>query len=448
MLNQAAAAHPDKQLNLTVHFPNNGTSTTPVHDHDAFAMTMHAPAAFRQLWAQFEVSATDLATALCAEPLLEIANPGASGSEFYRSWDDQFFLKSVSAAELDFLLAMLPQYCETLVANKRTMLPKFFALVSFCHTEDGGRAAAVGADAGSGGPKSRRRSSFERFGIQQPPPQRRFIVMNNVLPSRFDYSFRFDLKGSTHGRFASAGELSKNHPTLKDLDFSNRLPAGLKLASVDHANLLRTLRRDTQWLEEQHVMDYSLLLGIHIPKVKDAQLVAAPSASVSGINGTVASSGASAANSCNDHQHTSDGTSSPRDKTPPLPLGSASLVGQRNWHLAKVRSTALVRLMHGKHAFRTLESQISDPTEEQLPGEHTHGGGLVVLLDRVDGAGCTAKVKAYVFGGIIDILIGYGVKKQLEHAWKSLVSRNRVIECLTPPRALNIRRLMFARVIT
>ena len=90
--------------------------------------------------------------------------------------------------------------------------------------------------------------------------------MNNVLPSRFEYKYRFDLKGSTHGRFASDDELSKKNSTLKDLDFAQLLPEGLKLASTDHANLLRTLQRDTAWLQQQRVMDYSLLLGIHIPQ--------------------------------------------------------------------------------------------------------------------------------------------------------------------------------------
>ena len=70
---------------------------TPWHDRDPFSMQLLAPSAFRQLWSQFGITAADLTTAICSQPLLEISNPGASGSEFYRSSDDQFFLKSVSS---------------------------------------------------------------------------------------------------------------------------------------------------------------------------------------------------------------------------------------------------------------------------------------------------------------------------------------------------------------
>lgn len=83
---------------------------TPQHECNPFTMQLLAPSAFRQLWSQFGMSGSDVVAAICSHPLTEISNPGASGSEFYKSWDDQFFLKSASKAELDFLMAMMPSY--------------------------------------------------------------------------------------------------------------------------------------------------------------------------------------------------------------------------------------------------------------------------------------------------------------------------------------------------
>jgi 1-phosphatidylinositol-4-phosphate 5-kinase len=47
---------------------------------------------------------------LCNEPLLELSNPGASGSLFYVTLDNQFIIKTVDHKEADFLQKLLPGY--------------------------------------------------------------------------------------------------------------------------------------------------------------------------------------------------------------------------------------------------------------------------------------------------------------------------------------------------
>ena len=42
--------------------------------------------------------------------MVELVNPGASGSIFYRSSDDQFILKTVQSKEAEFLTKLLPGY--------------------------------------------------------------------------------------------------------------------------------------------------------------------------------------------------------------------------------------------------------------------------------------------------------------------------------------------------
>lgn len=47
---------------------------------------------------------------LCNEPLIELSNPGASGSVFYVTSDDEFIIKTVMHKEAEFLQKLLPGY--------------------------------------------------------------------------------------------------------------------------------------------------------------------------------------------------------------------------------------------------------------------------------------------------------------------------------------------------
>ena len=47
---------------------------------------------------------------LCNEPLTELSNPGASGSIFYITDDDEFIIKTVQHKEAEFLQKLLPGY--------------------------------------------------------------------------------------------------------------------------------------------------------------------------------------------------------------------------------------------------------------------------------------------------------------------------------------------------
>ena len=73
---------------------------------------------------------------------------------------------------------------------------------------------------------------------------------------------KYDLKGSTVDREASDKERQKEKPTFKDNDF---LKDGVKIHIGEEAKakLMETLKADVNFLTNLHVMDYSLLLGVH-----------------------------------------------------------------------------------------------------------------------------------------------------------------------------------------
>lgn len=68
---------------------------------------------------------------LCNYPMIQLTNPGASGSIFYVTDDDNFIIKTVDHKEAEFLQKLLPGYYMNINQNPRTLLPKFFGL--YCY---------------------------------------------------------------------------------------------------------------------------------------------------------------------------------------------------------------------------------------------------------------------------------------------------------------------------
>ncbi|CAI9736181.1 probable phosphatidylinositol phosphate kinase DDB_G0267588 isoform X1 [Octopus vulgaris] len=213
----------------SVFFPSEGSNLTPAHHYSDFRFKTYAPVAFRYFRELFGIHADDFMLSLCTEPLQELCNPGASGSIFYITDDDEFIIKTVQHKEAEFLQKLLPGYYLNLNQNPRTLLPKFYGL--YCYQCAGKNI--------------------------------RFCVMNNLLPSSIKLTEKYDLKGSTYKRKASRHERAKESPTLKDLDFLDNHPDGLTLEKETYDALIKTIQRDCRVLESFKIMDYSLLVGIY-----------------------------------------------------------------------------------------------------------------------------------------------------------------------------------------
>ncbi|XP_061456471.1 phosphatidylinositol 4-phosphate 5-kinase type-1 gamma isoform X2 [Rhineura floridana] len=213
----------------SIFFPSEGSNLTPAHHFPDFRFKTYAPVAFRYFRELFGIRPDDYLYSLCNEPLIELSNPGASGSLFYVTSDDEFIIKTVMHKEAEFLQKLLPGYYMNLNQNPRTLLPKFYGL--YC-VQSGGKNIRV-------------------------------VVMNNILPRVVKMHLKYDLKGSTYKRRASKKEKDKSSPTYKDLDFMQDLPDGIMLDTDTFNALVKTLQRDCLVLESFKIMDYSLLLGVH-----------------------------------------------------------------------------------------------------------------------------------------------------------------------------------------
>ena len=75
-----------------------------------FRFKVYAPIAFRHFRDLFRIAPDDYMISLCNEPLTELSNPGASGSIFYLTNDDEFIIKTVQHKEAEFLQKLLPGY--------------------------------------------------------------------------------------------------------------------------------------------------------------------------------------------------------------------------------------------------------------------------------------------------------------------------------------------------
>ncbi|XP_069188829.1 phosphatidylinositol 4-phosphate 5-kinase type-1 alpha-like [Procambarus clarkii] len=94
----------------TIFFPNTGSQSTPAHQFSDFRFKVYAPIAFRHFRDLFRIQPEDYLVSLCTEPLRELSNPGASGSIFYLTNDDEFIIKTVQHKEAEFLQKLLPGY--------------------------------------------------------------------------------------------------------------------------------------------------------------------------------------------------------------------------------------------------------------------------------------------------------------------------------------------------
>ncbi|KAK8949920.1 Phosphatidylinositol 4-phosphate 5-kinase 4 [Platanthera guangdongensis] len=96
----------------------------------------------------------------------------------------------------------------------------------------------------------------------------RFVIMGNLFCTEYSIHRRFDLKGSSHGRTTDKPEEEIDEITiLKDLD----LNFIFRLQRSWFQEFCRQVDRDCDFLEQERIMDYSLLVGVHFRDVSTPQ---------------------------------------------------------------------------------------------------------------------------------------------------------------------------------
>ncbi|VAH27069.1 unnamed protein product [Triticum turgidum subsp. durum] len=315
----------DPKEKVWTKFPQEGSKHTPRHNSCDFRWKDYCPQVFRTLRKLFKVDAADYMLSLCgSEALRELSSPGKSGSFFYLTNDDRYMIKTMKKSEVKMLLKMLPAYYNHVRAFEDTLVTKFFGL--HCVKLAGANQKKV-----------------------------RFVIMGNLFCSHNSIHRRFDLKGSSLGRTTDKPQTEiDQYTTLKDLDLN--FIFRLKKQWFQEFQS-RQVDRDCDFLEQEKIMDYSLLVGVHFRRSMD-----------------------------NDTNTVST-----------LRLSR----GYTDQFLADPNGLSKIKLGTSMPARAELTARKND-CEPQLIGEPT-GEYYDVIL----------------YFGIIDILQDYDISKRLEHAYKS-----------------------------
>ncbi|EDW08201.1 uncharacterized protein Dmoj_GI19831 [Drosophila mojavensis] len=358
----------------TIAFPPDGSSLTPAHHYSDFRFKVYAPIAFRYFRDLFNIEPDDFLMSMCASPMRELSNPGASGSIFYLTDDDEFIIKTVQKKECEFLQKLLPGYYMNLSQNPRTLLPKFFGLYCFHYNSKNVR----------------------------------LVAMNNLLPSDIKMHEKYDLKGSTFRRKASKAERQKASPTYKDLDFAEHHPNGIFLETDTYTALMNTIKRDCMVLESFQIMDYSLLVGIHnldlAAKEKKEERIRNARAKLQ-------------------RKECPDDDAPEADQVNQLqPVSSsASIPGTSAAGLNRTRSMNRQRLVAHSTAMESITADLDATLEE---GVDEPKGGIPARSENDE------RLMLYI--GIIDILQSYRLEKKLEHTFKSILYNGDTVSVCRP----------------
>ncbi|CAN1259870.1 Phosphatidylinositol 4-phosphate 5-kinase 4 [Linum perenne] len=224
----------DPKEKIWTRFPPEGSKHTPPHGSSEFKWKDYCPLVFRSLRKLFKVDAADYMLSICGdEALRELSSPGKSGSFFYLTNDDRYMIKTMKKSEVKVLIRMLAAYYNHFRSYEHTLVIKFYGL--HCVRLSGPAQKKV-----------------------------RFIIMGNLFVSEYAIHRRFDLKGSSLGRITDKPESEIDSNTiLKDLD----LNFIFKLQKAWFQEFCRQVDRDCELLEQERIMDYSLLVGIHFKDV-------------------------------------------------------------------------------------------------------------------------------------------------------------------------------------
>lgn len=361
-----------------MNFPKEGSQFTPPHQSEDFKWKDYCPMVFRNLREMFKIDAADYMMSICGnDALRELSSPGKSGSVFFLSQDDRFMIKTLRKSEVKVLLRMLPEYHNHVHTYENTLITKFFGLHRI------------------------KPSSGQKF---------RFVVMGNMFCTELRIHRRFDLKGSSLGRSADKVEIDEN-TILKDLD----LNYCFYLEPSWQQALLNQIETDSKFLESQHIMDYSLLLGVHYRAPQHLRPLISRSQSMNAdVLGVVAEEDALEDDI---FAYPQSLVLVPREDDESTVVGP-HIRGSR-LRAASATGDEVVDLLLPGTARLQIQLGVNMPARaELLPGksESTFHEVYDVVL----------------YLGIIDILQDYNMSKKLEHAYKSFQFDSLSISAVDP----------------
>lgn len=221
---------------------NGGPDINSGEDKMQFEISSIAPTIFAQLRENIGIPNKNFRRSFFEHHLKDFTNPGKSGSLMYKTYDDLFILKTLRDYEARLLLQILTGY-HLQLTQRSTLFNRYIGLYSVRFQ------AAI--------------STIELY----------IVVMVNAFTPSLQINEIFDLKGSKIKR-KIAGNLSadKLHK-LKDLDFMELYPHGIRIPRNICQKLKIVIANDAKVLKKLNITDFSLILGIRHLDMTDTEMM-------------------------------------------------------------------------------------------------------------------------------------------------------------------------------
>ncbi|CAF0772207.1 unnamed protein product [Adineta ricciae] len=201
-----------------------------------------APNVFSQLREDIGIPNDDFRRSFSDHHLKDFTNPGKSGSLMYKTFDDLFLLKTLRDYEARLLMQILSGYHFQLT-SRPTIFNRYVGLY-----------------------RLNIETSFSSIELY-------VTIMANAFTPSLKINEIFDLKGSKIKR-RLAGDLSvEKLCKLKDMDFMDLYPAGIRIPTNVYEKLKLVVANDAKVLKKLNITDFSLVLGIRHIDMSETQMI-------------------------------------------------------------------------------------------------------------------------------------------------------------------------------
>lgn len=187
----------------------------------------YAPSIFQRIRDMAGVDKQLFLHSICgSDAFIEFVSNAKSGQFFFYSHDGRYMIKTQKQEEKTFLRQILPDYYNHLKHNPHSFLTHFYGMY--------------------------------RVKIPDLGKSVHFVIMKSVFNTECEIHKIWDLKGSTLGRRAKRGD--SVHKDLDILEEDRKIRVGEKVKD----GMMKILKKDADFLAKMHIMDYSVLLGVHL----------------------------------------------------------------------------------------------------------------------------------------------------------------------------------------
>ncbi|KAL7062068.1 hypothetical protein AAHC03_01524 [Spirometra sp. Aus1] len=235
-----------------------------------FKFKEYCPLAFQNLRERFGVDTNDYWESFTRSQPLWDSVRGKSGSKFLITYNRHYIVKSISSEEVEQMHHFIENYHEYVVnCHGQTLLPQYLGMYRVTVNDQESYLLAmrnVFSPRVTIHKKYDLKAPFgkhEHSGFTDSPerdkPGRSLLHAGSVVDREANEKER---KLHKVRRSKSFPKSSKPLPTLKDNDFVNDIYK-IHIGEAAKERLLQQLTNDMAFLQENNLMDYSVLIGIH-----------------------------------------------------------------------------------------------------------------------------------------------------------------------------------------